>query len=256
MYAAIDDVFVKVVPTSSPVAELHRRERWAARNLPKGAPVPRLVWVLDEVRGWDVSAFELINDHARNAVLRPDSGDLPLVMDTLARLSGAAFVGRGRPVTDYVKGLWAKGRHLLGPDTELDARDLYEAALERFDIEKLREDDTLLHCRLNHRKLLIKHGFVFVVGWSEAACGLPWIDAALLAPLLVSEGHSAEQAGALLSALPAWREADAVLVAGLTALWTLSHLFEAYNGPEQRRESELRLAASGREWLAYRLSKL
>ncbi|MFC7593531.1 hypothetical protein ACFQYP_64875 [Nonomuraea antimicrobica] len=203
-----------------------------------------------------MSAFELINDHTRYADLRPDSTDLPLVMDALARLSQTATVGRGRPVTEYANGLWAKGRHLLAPEAELDAFDLYDAALERFDMERLCEDDALLHCRLNHRKLLVKSGFVYVVGWYEAACGLPWIDAALLAPSLISEGHSPEQAGALLSAIPAWREASAVQVAGLMALWTLSHLYEARNGPVQRHDTHVRLADAGRAWLAFQLSKL
>ncbi|MDP4511751.1 phosphotransferase family protein [Nonomuraea turcica] len=256
VYAAHDDVFLKAVPRTSPSAELHRRERWAARHLRPSARTPRLLWDLDKDR-WHVSAFELINDHTRRADLRPGSPDLPAVLATMAELGQmlAPSPGGARPVIEHVNGLWATARLMLDqPPGDLHQRDLYLTTLNEFTVDDLR-GDTMLHGDLSPRHLLIKDGTVYVVGWSRVSFGAGWIDAALLAPQLVAAGHTPEQADALLSTVPTWRQAPMDQVAGLTAVWTLYHRHKARYGAQERSDACMRLADAGQAWLAHRLAR-
>ncbi|MEU8251853.1 hypothetical protein [Nonomuraea sp. NPDC048916] len=257
LYGAVDDVFVKAIPTSSPYAIQHKRERWAAQHLDLSAPTPRMLWQLD-LEGYHLTAWELINDHARHADLRRGSRPRGLedVLQAIAELGklGTPCPDGARSVVNYVSGMVPKVRKMLDlPASHLFGRDLYATALNGFVIDRLR-GNAMLHCCLSDRHLLIKDHMVFVVGWSEVCSGEAWIDPALFAPYLIRDEHTPEEVNAMLWGVPAWRDAPRDLVAGLTAMWTLFHLYKGHH-TEKRIEESVGLADAGREWLAYLLTR-
>ncbi|MGP4103288.1 hypothetical protein [Nonomuraea sp. KM90] len=254
-----DEVFVKAIATSSPHAHLHKRERWAARHIPAlapSAPVPRKVWEMD-VGGnghprWHITAWELINDHARPIDVTGWTADLPAALDAVAQLGKllTPCPHSAPSIVQRLHSLVAKARIMLErPPTQLYGRSLYDTALNGFVIDRL-NGDTLLHANLSARHMLIKDQAVQVVGWSHACSGQAWVDPALLAPYLVAGGHTPEQVHTLLWAIPAWRDAPTDLMAGMTALWTLYHLHQGHYTDEPD-EVSVRLADAGQEWLAY-----
>ncbi|MEV0379832.1 hypothetical protein [Nonomuraea sp. NPDC050643] len=265
MYGRDDDVFVKTLPMSSPHAYLHQRERWAARHMASvapSAPVPRMLWAMEAASlsapPYHLSAWELINDHARRADLSRWSADVPIVLEAVTELGKLLTpCPPGAPsIVQRLAGLVARAR-IMRSSPELRGSDLYTKALNGFIIDRLR-GTSLLHANLSPRHLLIKDGGGSVVGWGEACAGQAWIDPALLAPHLVAgrhSRHSPEQVHELLWAIPAWRDAPADLMAGLTALWTLSHLHQGYHADEPD-EASARLADAGQEWLAYLVGQI
>ncbi|SET47605.1 phosphotransferase family protein [Nonomuraea wenchangensis] len=243
------DVFLKAIQSTHPGATLHRREAWAGRALPETVPAPRLLWHGD-VAGWLLMASEFVGD-ARHADLSPGSPDLPAVLETIAGL-GAMLTpapGGAPPVLDNIAPLQATGRHLLHrPPGVLPDRDVYAAALARFDAGAVR-GDTLLHYDLSASNLLVADGRVHVLDWSFAARGAAWMDAAMFAPRLVEAGHAPDAVDAMLSRVPSWREVPRDALVGLAALWTMFRVYKSMYGPEEVREGRARAAAAGRAWL-------
>ncbi|MGW4412820.1 hypothetical protein ACWEJ6_53210 [Nonomuraea sp. NPDC004702] len=250
-----DEVFVKLIPASSPYATWHLQERWAARHLPHWAPVPRMEWS-GEVEQYHLTAWQLINDHARPADLTCGSPDVPAVAQALAELGKCGPCPNGaRSVVAHLSPMLAGASLALDQPVRLlyGNTGLYEKALDGFEVGML-SGDAMLHGNLSARHLLIKDETVYVVGWSRASSGQAWIDAALLAPHLIAAGHTPEQVNALLWTIPAWHDAPTHLVAGLTVLWTLHHLHEARHAAGRHQISEC-LADAGHEWLAYLLTR-
>ncbi|GAA1613021.1 hypothetical protein GCM10009733_006350 [Nonomuraea maheshkhaliensis] len=76
-----------------------------------------------------------------------------------------------------------------------------------------------------------------------------------LAPLLISEGHSPQEADRLLrGSSPLWEKAHADDVAGLAALMSLRHWARAGQqvDPPYKRDAPV-LAEAGQKWLRYRM---
>jgi len=243
-------VFLKAIHSTHPGAMLHRREAWAARALPEEVPAPRLLWRGD-VAGWLLMAFEFVNDNSRTADLSPGSPDLPAVLDTIAGLGEMLTPSPDDavPVIDNIRPLLSKGRHLLDkPAGVLSDRDVYVAALERFDPGMVR-GDTLLHYDLSAGNLLVGHGRVWLLDWSFAARGAAWVDAAMFAPRLVEAGHAPDAVDGMLERVPSWRTAPRDTLVGLAALWTMFRLYKSLYGPEEVREARARAAVAGRAWL-------
>jgi hypothetical protein len=252
LYAAQDDIFIKAIPADSPAAEPYRREQWAGWHLPVEAPAPRSLWSL-EIDGWLVLASELVNDHARHVDLRHDSEDLPLVLDAVGWLAAQHCAIPGPSAVEHFSSLYAKGRVMLD---QPHVRDPYLPALEGFNIDRL-GGSTLTHGDLGPRTLLTKDTVIYAIDWSTASLGAWWIDLALLAPQLIAEGHSPQQVDELLSAAaPAWANAPARDVIGLTAICGSHHLYQAEHGPDNRRDEALRLAHACPAWLTHRLARL
>jgi Ser/Thr protein kinase RdoA (MazF antagonist) len=187
--------------------------------------------------GWHLMLFEYVD--ARRVDLAPGSPDLPAVLDTLDLLGRLLTPGPNGalPITYNTEALQAKARHLLDTGRLAD-RELFEAALRGFSLDRLR-GDTMLHYDLSAGNLLIAAGQVHVLDWSLAVRGAAWIDGALFAPRLVQAGHSPAQADLLLSRVPVWRAAPPDAVTALAALWALSRT---------------RVAEAGRSWLLHRIS--
>ncbi|TMR97321.1 hypothetical protein [Nonomuraea basaltis] len=260
IYAGEDDVFLKAVPALSPAAEVYRREEWTASHLhppipPEGplrppAPAPRLLWST-VAGGWLILAFELINDHARHADLRPGSPDLPAVLDVVERLYTALTpspLPDQEPAVEYVSRVMASHWHLV-TDAQ---RALFTSAVGACKDQYL-DGDTLLPGTLGASNMLIKDGQAHVVDWSEALCGPAWINAAMLGPCLIAAGHSPEQAEAVLSAATAWMDAPADGVAGLAAVRVLPLLHQIHAGPVERRKAAARKADAHWQWAAHML---
>lgn len=246
-------IFLKAIPADGTAAHLYRRERWAASVLPSAAPAPRMLWS-SVAEGWITLVFEHLD--GRGADLSPASPDVPAVLDTVTRL-GALLTpcpaADAPPVAGNVDFLVARSRHLLGrPEGTLPYRDLYAAALDRFDAEDL-AGATLLHYDPHPGNLWITDDGVRVIDWGFAAAGAAWIDAFMLGPRLIEAGHTPEQAETLLVRVPAWRDAPPLAVNGLLAAWTLFRVSKAMHGPEEDREFRSRAAGAGRTWLAYRI---
>ncbi|MGP4022357.1 phosphotransferase family protein [Actinomadura sp. 3N407] len=112
--------------------------------------------------------------------------------------------------------------------------------------------ETLLHYDLHSGNLLTANQETYVIDWSFACRGQPWIDAALLVPRLIEAGQSPAAAEALVTAHPGWRTAPADAVTGLGALWTMFREYKAMHGPAATRDFRARAARAGRAWIAYR----
>ncbi|MEU6718355.1 hypothetical protein ABZ897_43390 [Nonomuraea sp. NPDC046802] len=256
VYGDTARAFVKAIPVASTFAYLHERERWTAPHLPEAAPTPRMLWTFS-VGGhgaprWLISAWALINDHARTVDLGRLSTDTPFVIDAVGQLGKllTPCPNETRSIVTQLSHMAAKANRMLKrPPNEVAAHNVYKAALNSFIIDELR-GDTLLHSHLDPRHMLIKDQAVSVVGWGRACAGPAWIDPALLAPHFIAGGHTPEQVHTMLWAIPAWRDAPTHLMAGLTALWTLYHLNEAHYAAPPREEFT-RLADAGRKWLIY-----
>ncbi|MEV0996870.1 hypothetical protein [Nonomuraea sp. NPDC050202] len=266
MYGADDHVFIKAIPTTSPYAYLHKHERWAARQIAvtaPSAPVPRKLWETEVGANagprWYITAWELINDHARPVDLRRGiTADLPDALDAVAQL-GKLLTPCPPNTPTIVRRLQQdvvpKARLMLKtPRSAIASRDLYERALDGFVIDRL-NGETLLHSNLSPRHMLIKDKVASVVGWGRACSGRAWIEPALLAPHLVAGGFPPEEVQALMWAVPSWAYTPKDLRAGLTALWTLYHLHEAHFADEPD-ETSIRLADAGRQMLEYLVAEL
>ncbi|HEX4814451.1 MAG TPA: hypothetical protein VFV66_17045 [Nonomuraea sp.] len=111
--------------------------------------------------------------------------------------------------------------------------------------------DTLQHCNLTPDHLLINGGLIYVTGWSRAARAADWADLALLAPLLVAEGHHPEEAEQLLAELPVWNRAPRQGVAGLAALSALAHMHDARSALNGKRQLYACRVKGGLLWLEH-----
>uniref|UniRef100_UPI003F495D9F hypothetical protein n=1 Tax=Nonomuraea sp. CA-252377 TaxID=3240003 RepID=UPI003F495D9F len=261
VYGRHDEVFLKAIPTASPSAYLHKRERWAARHLPASAPASRMAWEMEAGGSgnpaWHVTAWEL-NEHARPVDLqRGTCADVPIVLDTVAQLGKllTPCPQGARTIVQRLQPMAAKAQAVLRlRSNAIHYRSLYERALNGFVIDRL-NGRTLLHGNLSARHLLIKDQVVSVVGWSQVCAGQAWIEPALLVPHLVARHWPPQEVHSLLGAIPAWRDVPPGLVAGMTAVWTLFHLHEGHLADEPQ-EGSVRLADAGRRWLTHLVAQL
>ncbi|MFI9555366.1 hypothetical protein [Nonomuraea endophytica] len=247
-------VFLKAISADHSGAVLHQRERWAGLRLPERVPAPLMLWNAS-LGGWHVMLWEYITD-ARHADLSPGSPDLPLLIDTLATLGAwlTPAPAGALPVQSNIEPLQAKAKHMLAkPPGELADRDMYERALDGFDVSALR-GDTLVHYDLSAGNLLVAPGGMRVIDWSFAAKAAPWVEAAMLAPRLIQAGHTPAQADDLLSELRIWMAAPRHAVTALAALWTLFRVYKAAYGPEANRNDRARAADAGKTWLDHQLA--
>ncbi|GAA2302090.1 hypothetical protein GCM10010149_59260 [Nonomuraea roseoviolacea subsp. roseoviolacea] len=255
LYTGAYSVFLKAVPSDSPAAPSHRREQQANRALPPLLPVPRMLWY-GETSGWVWSTFDYI-DGGRHANLAPDSPELPDVLATVNTLGQMLTPAPGtvRSVGEEVALLQKAAEHMLAEKgSEVPDRLLFEAALDGFDVTMLR-GLSMVHFDLAPSKLLMASRHVYVLDWSSAGRGAPWLDAALLVPRLIQAGHTPSQAEHVMRHVVTWRLARTKPVTGFAALWTLYRVHEAQYGPAERRVFRARAAAAGHAWLRHRLTR-
>ena len=191
-------VFVKAVgPEPNPDSPaLHRREAEIVGALPPEAPVPPLLWFLDEGEdGWVVLLFEAVEGKSPAEPWRPE--ELHRALEALAALAefltpSPLPVETTGVVSDWpiiAGGHWRKvaeerpagldgwsSRHLDGL-VALEAEAPEAAAGE-----------TLLHLDLRADNMLLASDRVFVVDWPHARAGAAWVDGLFFAPRLVFRG--------------------------------------------------------------------
>lgn len=212
-------IFCKGVRADSRAAWFHDSEAEAAWCLPPGI-APPLLW---EVRaaGWLLLGFEWVA--GRHPDLSPDSSDLGLVLDTVAkaaeRLTPCPPYDR-KPLSERWSGrsLWLS----LGDDPGLHPW-VREHLLLLADWEVrapgLIDGDTLAHTDLNAENILLTAADqARIVDWSWPARAAAWCDAAFLVPKLIQWGHTTEQAEQVAAtAIPAFAGAPAEALTAFAA---------------------------------------
>ena len=259
-------VFVKAAgPEPNPLTPVvHRREARVAGALPEGAPVPRLLWSLDEGEGgWVVLVFEDVE--GRNPAVPWRRDELEETLDALAALSESLTPSPLPPdAAAGAAGDWevVGGRHWLRVREERPARlDAWSArhldrlvALEA-EAPSAVAGDTLLHLDLRADNLLLTpEDGVVVVDWPHARVGAPWVDAVFFAPSVAMQGGPLPEG--LLARHSYGRSADpeavTAVIAAVAGFFTGEGLRPAPPGLPTLRAFQAAQGRAARAWLARR----
>ncbi len=253
-------LFVKIAgPTPNPdVPEFHRREHRVTAALPPHAPVPRLLWTLDE-NDWVVLAFEEIDGHQPAQPWRDD--ELTRVVDAMVELADALTPS---PLTDIIPAsekIEADicGYRMLRDNTPpgLDAWSLrhLDALAELEDSAKSAvAGDTLLHFDVRADNMLLTPEKVWFVDWPHACVGAAWVDILFFAPSVkMQSGPTPED---LIMRHPAVQNADptaiTAAVCAMAGFFTHRALQPPPPGLPTLRAFQAAQGVVAREWLAQR----
>lgn len=254
--------FLKAVgpePTPSAPA-FHRREARIVAALPTSAPVPRLLWSLDEGDdGWVVLLFEDVDGRQPALPWRADelarvlaaleslSADLtpspvpPTIATPVARWLDTGGRGWRRLLVERPGGLDDWSRRHAEALASLEARATEAAA-----------GDTLLHFDLRADNLLLTDDSVVIVDWPHARIGAAWVDLASFAPSVEMQGGPPPEE--LLARHPAGRAADPDAVRAVTAaiagFFTYQALQPPVPGLPTLRAFQAAQGEVARRWLA------
>lgn len=184
---------------------------------------PRLLW---RVEGeWDVLGFEALD--GRHADYRPGSADLPKVAQTMAELGEVAC-----------------------PDLPIKQADHRWRSYvnEPADLEWLR-GDRLLHTDYNPLNVMMVDGRALLVDWAWPTRGAGWIDPACLILRLIADGHTTDQAEAVVEDVPAWTKApeEGLTVFAQASLKSWAEIADANPVPWT-----LAMAEAARKWSQHR----
>lgn len=257
-------VFVKAVgPELNPDSPaLHRREARIVAMLPVEAPVPRLLWSLDEGEGgWVVLAFEDVEGRSPATPWRHD--ELSRVLDALVALSDAltpspipsSAVGHAAD-NGVIAGRWWQrlSAEALPRFDEWSSRHLDVLAELESAAPRAAEGTTLLHFDLRADNLLLAADRVLVVDWPHARVGAAWLDAAGFAPSIAMQGGPSP--GEVLSRFPSAQVADAddvtAVVAAIAGYFTYGGLQPPPPGLPTLRAFQAAQGVHARAWLAER----
>jgi aminoglycoside phosphotransferase (APT) family kinase protein len=259
--------FVKAVsPLPNAVApSIYRREARLVAAIPESAPVPRLLFVLDDgLDGWVLLAFEDVEGRQPGLPWRDD--ELEIVLEAMASLAAALspsplrppLVGDAADAFGDADGLsWAS---LVAAPARAQALDAWSArnlprlaALEAQAPEAAR-GDTLQHFDLRADNLLLTADGVRVVDWPHAHVGQPWIDLVWFAPSVAMQGGPAP--AELVQRYAPAREADPAaldaVIAGVAAFFTAGSLQPPSPGLPTLRAFQAAQGEVARTWLAER----
>ena len=192
-------VFLKAVSeTANPdTHEIHRREARILSELPAVAPVPRLLWTLDQ-DGWVALCLEDVQGR------HPDE---PWTEDDLSRVIAAARkmardltpspIDVDRTAADAFATEINGWRIALerGEDRldEWALRNLTRLAVLESRAPAAAAGDTLLQFDMRADNILISGEQVYFVDWPWARTGAWWIDLLLMAPSVTMQGGPAPQ---------------------------------------------------------------
>jgi hypothetical protein len=168
--------------------------RWEARNaaaLPSSAPVPKLLWHLDD-DGWVTLAFEDIE--GRLPVVPWRSDELGRVIAAVRELAAALTptpIDAPR-IGDRLSDQFAGWRSFASQPAEVGdgwaARNLDRLADLESQWETASRGTTLLHADLRADNILLTDERVFFVDWPAASVGAPWIDLLFMLPSVSMQG--------------------------------------------------------------------
>ena len=191
--------FVKAVsPERNAVTpSVYRREARIVAAIPPAAPVPRLLWMLDDdPDGWVVLAFEDVE--GRQPSLPWRDHELDLVLEAMAALAADLTPSPLRPplVADAAEAFggvddlsWAS--LVAVPNPALDpwsARHLERLAALEASAGEAARGDTLQHFDIRADNLLLSADGVWIVDWPHAHIGQPWVDLVWFAPSVTMQG--------------------------------------------------------------------
>ncbi|TMD02063.1 MAG: aminoglycoside phosphotransferase family protein [Chloroflexi bacterium] len=185
------EVFVKAVSEQAnpDTPQMHRREAEVVAALPPEAPVPRLLWTLDEA-GWVALAFEAVDGHMPVQPWRDD--ELGLVVAALHRLHQAltpspiASDTASNLLATHIKG-WGELREAGGLD-QWSNRNLERLVELEARAPTAAVGETLLHVDVRADNLLIAADRVYFVDWPWALIGAPLVDWVGFAPSVAMQG--------------------------------------------------------------------
>lgn len=226
VYTERERVFVKGMRNDNPGVVAQQRE--ADINPHVRALASELLWHLPDSHGWNVLGFQYID--GRVADYRPGSADLPLVLDTLRAL--------GQKTCPDLASVKEAGKRWA---SYLD--DPADAALFA--------GDALLHTDYNPDNLLIADGRGYLIDWAWPTRGASWIDPCCLLIGMIADGHTARDAEAWTSQVPAWHTAPPgaldVFARACVRMWQSI----ADQDPQPWKQ---RMAEAAREWADARMS--
>jgi aminoglycoside phosphotransferase (APT) family kinase protein len=250
------------VPNSVAPA-IYRREAQIVAAIPASAPVPRLLFVLDDgPDGWVLLAFEDVEGRQPALPWRDD--ELEIVLEAMASLAVELTPSPLRPplVGDAADAFgraddlsWAS--LVAAPDPALDpwsARNLGRLAALEARAREAARGDTLQHFDLRADNLLLTADGVRVVDWPHAHIGQPWIDLVWFAPSVAMQGGPppAELVRRYAPARDADPDALDAVVAGVAAFFTAGSLQPPSPGLPTLRAFQAAQGEVARAWLAER----
>lgn len=257
--------FVKAVsPERNAITpSVYRREARIVAAIPTEAPVPRLLWTLDDDSdGWVVLAFEDVD--GRQPTLPWRANELDLVLAAMAALAADLTPSPLRPplVADAAEAFgaaddlsWAS--LVAAPNPALDewsARHLQRLAALEASAGEAARGDTLQHFDIRADNLLISADGVRIVDWPHAHIGQPWLDLIWFAPSVTMQGGPLPED--LVRRYPPARDADAgaldAVVAAVAAYFTAGSLLPPLPGLPTLRAFQAAQAEVARAWVAAR----
>lgn len=259
--------FVKAVsPAQNPDSPaFHRREAAIAALLPEGAPVPRLLAVVDEgEEGWIALAFEDVEGRHPAQPWQPD--ELERVLAALARLNAALTPAPPLPpeLERTASASFARVLHgwqeLAGGGPDLRARldgwslrHLNALAAAEAAAPAAVAGDTLLHFDTRGDNILLDSRRVWFVDWPHACTGAAWVDVALFAVSVAMQGGPPPEE--VLARHPAAADPAAVTAAlvSFAGFFTRHALLPAPPGLPTLRPFQAAHGVAARAWLARRL---
>ena len=257
--------FVKAVSPerNASTPSVYRREARIVAAIPPSAPVPRLLWMLDDdPDGWVVLAFEDVEGRQPTLPWRAD--ELDRVLEAMAALAADLTPSPLRPplVADAAEAFggiddlsWAS--LVAVPNPALDpwsARHLQRLAALEAEAGEAARGDTLQHFDIRADNLLLSADGVWIVDWPHAHVGQPWVDLVWFAPSVTMQGGPLPED--LVARYPPARDADPgaldAVVAAVAAYFTAGSLLPPLPGLPTLRAFQAAQAEVARAWLAER----
>ena len=253
--------FVKAVsPAQNPDSPtIYRREARIVAALPASAPVPQLLWTLDEgADGWVVLVFEDID--GRNPALPWRAEELERVLEALTSLAATLTPSPIQAPTAgerFIQAFQCWQRLVTAPPPHLDAWSARYAerlaTLEQKAVAAV-TGDTLLHFDTRADNLILTPDRVYVVDWPHACIGAPLVELVGFAPSVAMQGGP--QPEELLASYPPGRSAPAAaitaVVAAIAGYFTWSALQPPPPGIPTVRAFQAAQGVVARAWLAQR----
>lgn len=252
-------VFLRAVPSAHPFAPRLRAEAGTTARLPKTAPVPELLTVVDG--DWLAVVFSDLDGARPN--LRPGSPDCSA---TLTALGKAARVLTPCPVDGL-----PDARTQLDPllcnwrDPQALPADLDPWLLSRVDAlaavetawHPWADGDTLLHNDLRPDNMVrTGAGRVLLTGWSAPCRGATWLGMTVLVPQLMLAGHSIAGAEKLVLFRPELRGIPAWAITGYAAAvcghWQVAGRYTEPEGSTGLRAWQRRAGEAALRWVRKR----
>lgn len=172
---------------------IYRQEARIVAQIPVHAPVPRLVWSIDEGDpGWIVLVFEDIEGRHPSQPWRPD--ELRRVVAALADMWNAltpAPINPASAVDKFAVDICGWQELLDYTGNQLDpwsVRHLGELADLEQHAPEAAAGNTLLQFDIRADNMLLTPDRVFVVDWPHACVGSSWVDLVGFAPSVTMQG--------------------------------------------------------------------